>query len=93
MAGEVIEHISNQGIFLENMRKYLKKNGIMIITTPNMSSLKFIFWLLLGKFENFRIDPEHTFWHSEETLKTIAERHGWKIRKIYYSYVKPAPWW
>lgn len=35
LAGELIEHLSNPGLFLENMRRHLNKKGVLIITTPN----------------------------------------------------------
>lgn len=39
-AGEVIEHILDTGKFLKEITRVLKKNGLLIITTPNLS-----FWL------------------------------------------------
>lgn len=35
VAGELIEHLSNPGVFLENMKQHLKDDGILILTTPN----------------------------------------------------------
>jgi len=82
VAGEIIEHVSNQGLFLENMRRHLKDNGIMIITTPNAFYPGFILPYLLRKPLN--INPRHTLWHSEETLRSIVERHGFLVNEIYY---------
>ena len=42
LAGELIEHVENLGIFLDNLKVFLKKNGIIILTTPNMLSLRHI---------------------------------------------------
>jgi 2-polyprenyl-3-methyl-5-hydroxy-6-metoxy-1,4-benzoquinol methylase len=88
-----LEHLSNQGIFLDNMKKHLKNNGLMVVCVPNISCLKYTLWQLFGKFHKLRTDPEHVLWHSEETLKEITERHGWKAKEIYYSYVIPRPSW
>jgi len=98
-----LEHVSNQGIFLENMKKHLENDGIMIVSVPQMSCLKYMLWQLLGKFKKcetcvscgrcLQIDPDHVLWHSEETLIAILERHGWKAKEIYYSFLKPRSRW
>ena len=43
VAGEIIEHIDNLGLFLKNMRKHLTSDGFLVISTPNVFS-PFIFW-------------------------------------------------
>jgi len=48
-AGEIIEHIFDTDRFLQNIRKVLKKNGSLIITTPNVASLGRRLLLLIGK--------------------------------------------
>lgn len=83
VAGELIEHVSNQGIFLDNMRRHLKDDGIMILSTPNALSLVFTIWRLLRR-KNANISPYHTAWHCERTLKTITERHGWEMDELAY---------
>ena len=88
-----LEHVSNQGLFLENMKRHLEDEGVMIVPVPQMSCLKFMLWQLLGKFKELQFDPEHVLWHSEETLRAIVERHGWEVKEVYYSYVKPRPRW
>src|SRR5204862_5621770 len=35
VAGELIEHLENPGLFLRNMRRHMKTNGTLIISTPN----------------------------------------------------------
>ena len=35
IAGELIEHLSNPGLFLEGARKHLKEGGRLILTSPN----------------------------------------------------------
>jgi 2-polyprenyl-3-methyl-5-hydroxy-6-metoxy-1,4-benzoquinol methylase len=93
VAERLFEHLSNQGIFLENMKKHLKSGGIMILTAPNMFCPRYILWKFFGKFEELNMDPEHTLWHSEETLKEIVERHRWKVKEVYYSYIRPRSRW
>ena len=46
-AGEIIEHIFNTSLFLEEIYRLLKPNGYLILTTPNLARfddrLKFLF--------------------------------------------------
>lgn len=91
--GMPLEHVSNPGIFLENMKRHLENEGAMVISVPQISCLKYMLWQLLGKFKKLQFDPEHTLWHSEETLRVIVGRHGWKVKNLYYSFLKPRPRW
>jgi SAM-dependent methyltransferase len=101
--GMPLTEISNQGIFFENMKGHLKDNGILVVSTPNISCLKYIYWQLIGNFRKckickccgncLQISANHTLWHSEDTLRGIAERHGWRVKETYYSFIKPRPPW
>jgi 2-polyprenyl-3-methyl-5-hydroxy-6-metoxy-1,4-benzoquinol methylase len=84
VAGVVIEHVSNQGLFLNNIRKHLKEDGKLIITTPNAK------WPTVFLKPN----PTHALWHDKYTLNRILELSGFKVdyfryyfgNKKYYNY-------
>lgn len=48
VAGEIIEHIFETDIFVQKIRSMLNKNGILILTTPNVASLPRRILLFLG---------------------------------------------
>lgn len=48
VAGEIIEHVFDTDLFLRKIIKKLKKDGILILTTPNVASLPRRILLLLG---------------------------------------------
>lgn len=81
-AGELIEHLSNPGLFLQQSKKHLKENGLLIITTPNT----FYTPRLVGCIVKINDDPmvniQHTNWFSPSTLKTLFEREGFNIVSI-----------
>ncbi len=78
VAGELIEHLSNPGLFLNQAKKHLKENGILIITTPYPFSLiNFIYALL--KFPNTCSNPEHTCWFCPKTLQELARRYNYNV--------------
>jgi len=43
VAGEIIEHLENPGLFLDNIKNFLNDDGILIITTPNIFLLRYIY--------------------------------------------------
>lgn len=81
IAGELIEHLSNPRKFLIGCKKYLNKNGRLILTTPNPFSLGiFINMILTSKLQN----PEYVCWFDKETLLVLLSRIGFnKIQIIY----------
>ena len=76
IAGDVIEHVENQGLFLRNIHRHLRDNGTLVITTPNAQ------WLtVIGK-----PNPTHTLWHDRYTLERILNLSGLKIEDFRYYY-------
>jgi SAM-dependent methyltransferase len=89
LAEEVIEHLTNLPIFLRNVYRHLKDNGLFIITTPNPISPSFFFQRLLGgKIRDVSIN-HHTFWSTHETLIELLRRYKFKV--IFYEYIHPLP--
>ncbi|MEI9920745.1 MAG: class I SAM-dependent methyltransferase [Bacteroidota bacterium] len=52
LLGETIEHLPNQYLFFTEVSKMLKPNGVLILTTPNSSSLR-------SRFSQFLMESEH----------------------------------
>jgi len=85
VAGDVLEHVSNQGRFLENIHNHLASEGRLVLTTPNAK------WLTVF----FRPNETHTLWHDRFTLTHALERAGLVVEHLqYYFGNKPNyPWW
>ncbi len=81
IAGELIEHLNNPGLFLQSVEKYLKKNGTAILTTPNISSL-FLYTIVV--VFNQTQDPTHVYYFDEKNLKTLIDRFNFEIKEIKY---------
>ena len=84
VAGELIEHLSNPGLFLEGMKRHLAKSGKIIITTPNISSV-FLYFLVVVLDQTQ--DPTHTFYFDQKNLKTLIQRFGLEI--VLTKYIPP----
>lgn len=81
LAGDVLEHVMNQGLFLENILKHLKEDGLFILTTPNAK------WPTVFLKPN----PTHTLWHDRYTLSYLLEQAGFTVTySAYYLGNKPS---
>lgn len=49
IAGEMIEHLLKTDYFINECHRILRKNGCLILTTPNLCSLKNSFLVILGR--------------------------------------------
>ncbi len=81
-AGELIEHLSNPGLFLQQSKKHLKDNGILILTTPNTFYTPRLLGCISRLSDNPIVNNEHTNWFSPSTLTTLLEREGFDIISI-----------
>jgi len=72
---QVIEHLENPLIFLKSIKKLLKKNRVIIMTTPNNNSpLRKIFG---QKWSVYNI-KSHFVFYDKETLKKTLTMAGFK---------------
>ena len=75
---EVIEHVSNVDLYIENCSRLLKKNGIMFVATIN-KNLKSYFYAIIGAEYVLRWLPIGTHdWNkflTPEELTAITAKH------------------
>ena len=83
VAGELIEHLENPGIFLKNMLRHLNPHGYIILTTPNPFYALNLIKLLSKKSacEN----SEHTCWFCDDTLSQLLKRVGFDKMKFHFT--------
>ena len=82
VAGDIIEHLPNPGLFLESCRRVLSADGRIIITTVNAYSVA---RFLKSIFFHEAVHPEHTAYYSNKTLTRLVEMSGLiAARKGYY---------
>jgi SAM-dependent methyltransferase len=83
LCGEIIEHLDNPGLFLEKLRRFLSRESMLIITTPNPWWVK----RMIPGFayrEKQKLNREHVMWQSYFTLKYLLERY--RYYEIAYGY-------
>lgn len=80
--GEVIEHLTNPGIVLGNLKMF---EGELVITTPNVFSIRKFVSALFGKEV---VSKTHTCYYSFKTLNHLLNQYGYKVtRQETYSYL------
>ena len=84
IAGEIIEHLSNPGLFLKGIQRFMNPKTILLITTINaycgMRMLTYGFRGRGGAHEP--VHPDHVAYYSYSTLKVLIERENLRVRRF-----------
>ena len=84
VAGELIEHLSNPGLFFIEARKHLIEGGRLIITSPNSFALMHSLYAFI-KYPITCQNDEHTCWFCPQTLRTLFTRYH--FQEIYFDLI------
>lgn len=82
---DVIEHLENPGIALENIKKLRSDNTEIIITTPNVWSIFTIQNYFLQKED---VHEDHCFWPSQKTMWNMLSRCWLQILDTWYLFYR-----
>jgi len=78
VAGEMIEHLNNPGLFLTGIQRFMNSETRLVLTTINAYCGMRWFWYGLrgrrGKQEP--VHPDHVAYYSYSTLSLLVKRHG-----------------
>lgn len=88
LAADIIEHLDNPGLFLEELKRIATENTLVVITTPNALNIKTFFYPVT-RIEC--VHPDHNLYCSPTTLSTLLEKHGFQVveMSLYSSVYKP----
>jgi ubiquinone/menaquinone biosynthesis C-methylase UbiE len=86
VAGEMIEHLNNPGLFLNGIKRFMSSETRLMITTINAyCAMRFAIYGLRGKGGlNEPVHPDHVAYYSYKTLKLLIERHDFEIDDIMF---------
>lgn len=84
VAGDLIEHLSNPGLFLSSCKKNLASGGRLILTTPNCFNL-FNLTEKLSKYEP-TVNSDHTMYFNYKTLSRLLAKNGYRVKETAYVY-------
>ncbi len=79
---DVLEHLKNPEKLLKSFKKYLKNDGKIIISVPNIAFLSIRLALLRGKFDYQKtgiMDESHLHFYTKKTLIDLITKCGLRI--------------
>ena len=84
IAGEMIEHLSNPGLFLRGIKRFMNANSNLVVTTINAyAGMRFFIYGLRGKGgANEPVHPDHVAYYSYSTVRLLLERESFRINKF-----------
>lgn len=85
VAGEIIEHLENPGLFLRNVRRHLTDDGLLVVTTPNPFYVGST-WKI-WRYGRPAVHEEHLSWQDPTTLDQLLARTG--FRPVDGAWVQP----
>lgn len=86
LAGEVIEHLNNPGLFLNGLKRFMREDTELVVTTVNAyCAMRFFHYGARGKGGRAEpTHPDHVAHYSYSTLKRLLERHGFDVEHFYF---------
>ena len=76
VAGELLEHLKNPGLFLDAIKKYMREDSLLIVSVPNAFCLRNFMKIPLGME---RVHPGHFYYFSHATLSSLLQGCGFTI--------------
>lgn len=83
-AGDIIEHLSNPGCFLDCAYQNLTDDGLLVVCTPNTYSFAKLARVILRRTNEPPVNPEHTCYFTPQTLEQLVQRHGFRLERVEY---------
>lgn len=86
VAGEMIEHLNNPGLFLSGIQRFMGRESILLLTTINAyCGMRFIQYGLRGKGGvQEPVHPDHVAFYSYSTLSLLLRRHGLTVDEFLF---------
>lgn len=77
---DVLEHLNNRDTALKEIRRILKKNGMLVASVPNKNTNWKMIQQKAGIF--YFSDPDHKIEFSKKSFINILNKNGFKIEKF-----------
>lgn len=86
VAGEIVEHLNNPGLFLSGIQRFMTLESRLMITTVNAyCGMRFFRYAIRGKKGRAEpVHPDHVAYYSYSTLTQLLNRHGFEIDRFYF---------
>lgn len=88
LLADVLEHVLFYEKLLKEIKSYMKTDGKLIISTPNIAHLSIRFNLLFGRFnyqEKGILDRTHVHFFTKKSLIQLLKKQGYIVEDLDYS--------
>lgn len=82
IAGDIIEHLSNIGMFFDSVKKHMDSCSILVITTPNPFNLEQSMSAIFNNYIN--VNDQHTTWLSPHNFWELSLRKTLSVLDFYW---------
>lgn len=82
--GDVLEHMISPEAVLKKLKPYLKNDGFIVVSLPNVAYWSIRFKILMGRFEYTKhgiLDSTHVKFFNYKSAKKLLEDSAYKIIK------------
>jgi SAM-dependent methyltransferase len=86
LAGEMIEHLNNPGLFLDGIKRFMGPGTLLVITTINAyCGMRFFAYGLRGRGGFLEpVHPDHVAYYSYSTLNLLIKRHELNVERFVF---------
>lgn len=81
--GDIIEHVSNPGLVLDNSNRHLKDGGSLVVSTPTPFALPLM--LRIIRRGSFQVNSEHVTWFDPVMLTCLLARSGFEAEQVFWT--------
>lgn len=89
LCSETLEHIEDNGIVLQELRRILKPKGTLLVSTPCLEGVFGTFWKRIGHNNVDCISHEYHYHkgYTQESLAALLSAYGFASRRVNYTMV------
>lgn len=83
VAADILEHLVDPEYVLSKLKTHLKKDGLLVVSLPNVANIYVRMSLLFGRFNYHSkglLDKTHLHFYTISTASSMLAKTGWKIQ-------------
>ena len=84
MAADILEHLVDSETVLSKLKVGLKRNGLLVVSLPNVANLYVRLNLLLGRFPYHTkglLDRTHLRFFTMKSMRSMLTKTGWVVER------------